>query len=282
MSQLTAISQALDFVERHLKADVSVADMAGAASYSLYHFSRVFNRLVHHTPYDYLMRRRLSESARERIESDKRIIDIAFDYQFNNPETYSRAFQRMFGLQPSQWKEREQIDRRLLMNRLTRAHLEYMDRTGPPRPALVTWEARRVVGVMTLVQSERALPLQEVLAAELRRIDARPAGDHYYAITWYPHDWRSQGMLRLLAVELAAGSMPPTALAEWTIPAARYVHFAHRGRPEERDLMADYIYQTWLPKSGERLAYPFEVERFDRSVFEAQPPDTWAVYVPLV
>jgi AraC family transcriptional regulator len=109
MSQIASICWAIDFVEAHLKEEITVADMADSAGYSLYHFCRTFNGLVHHTPYDYLMRRRLSESARELIRTDKRIIDIAFDYRFNSPETYSRAFKRMFGLQPSQWKEQGRL-----------------------------------------------------------------------------------------------------------------------------------------------------------------------------
>ena len=92
MSQLTAIGKALDFIEDNLEENIGVADMADAAGYSLYHFCRVFNSIVHHTPYDYLMRRRLSESARALVETDRKIIDVAFEYQFNSPETYSRAF----------------------------------------------------------------------------------------------------------------------------------------------------------------------------------------------
>ena len=107
MSHLTAICRAVDFVEDNLTEVITVADMAAAASYSLYHFSRTFNHVVHHTPYDYFMRRRLSESARQLAETDRKIIDIALDYQFNNPETYSRAFRRMFGVQPSRWKDHQ-------------------------------------------------------------------------------------------------------------------------------------------------------------------------------
>ena len=114
MSQLTAICRALDFVEEHLSQEITVADMGAAACYSPYHFSRTFNRVVHHTPYDYLMRRRLSESARQLLETDKKIIDIALEYGFNNPETYSRAFKRMFGVQPSQWRGGEGRDEALI------------------------------------------------------------------------------------------------------------------------------------------------------------------------
>jgi AraC family transcriptional regulator len=56
--------EALDDIEQHLTAEIQVADIAAAVSYSLYHFCRIFGQVVHHNPYDYLMRRRLSEAAR--------------------------------------------------------------------------------------------------------------------------------------------------------------------------------------------------------------------------
>ena len=99
MTQVLPVYRAIQFIEKNLKADIAVADMAEAASFSLYHFCRVFSQVVQHSPYDYLMRRRLSEAARELVETDKKITDIGFDHQFNSPETFSRAFKRMFDMQ---------------------------------------------------------------------------------------------------------------------------------------------------------------------------------------
>ena len=73
---IETITQAIDFIERNLQRDISVADMAASVSYSIYHFCRTFNKITHHTPYDYLMRRRLSESARELMVSDRKIIEV--------------------------------------------------------------------------------------------------------------------------------------------------------------------------------------------------------------
>jgi AraC-like DNA-binding protein len=64
MLHLDLMAQAIDFIEAHLRADVTVGDVAAAVSYSVYHFCRTFNQVTHYTPYDYLMRRRLAEAAR--------------------------------------------------------------------------------------------------------------------------------------------------------------------------------------------------------------------------
>ena len=101
MAEATSIVLAIDFVEENLGEDITIADVAEATGYSLYHFCRVFTQATHHPPYDYLIRRRLSQAAQDLLASERRIIDVALDYQFSTPETFSRAFKRLFGIQAS-------------------------------------------------------------------------------------------------------------------------------------------------------------------------------------
>jgi len=283
MSHLAAICDAIDFVEDNLKEEITVAAMADAASYSLYHFCRTFNRVVHHTPYDYLMRRRLSESARELRETDKRIIDVAFEYRFNSPETYSRAFKRMFGVQPSQWRGRTGVlDRRQLLSRLTPAHLARFGREERLGPVLEALGTIHIAGVMTVGGHDpsRVTDLWQIL----RRI-ARPAGLETgirYGVTCYPPGWESEGCFYVAGVEIPSPDIPDTALVTKTLPAGRYARFIHRGGREALELTRDYIYQTWLPKSGERLAQPFELERYGEAMGGRDGSVTeWEVLVPV-
>jgi len=276
---LAAICRALDFVEANLREEIAVADMADAAGYSLYHFCRTFNGLVHHTPYDYLMRRRLSESARELVETDKRIIDIAFDYRFNSPETYSRAFKRMFGTQPSQWKEHGRLDRRFLLPRLTPEHLEHVNEGDYLKPVLEERDAFCVAGVMTLVEDggEIISRLWEVLAREVEGIEDAV----YYGITWYPSGWEESGVFYMAGVEVEAVNDVNLGLVVKSIPPLKCARFVHKGSHDDLRLTLDYIYQTWLPKSGERLAYPLEVVSYGADMSVAWRNAELEVYIPI-
>jgi AraC family transcriptional regulator len=276
---LTAICRALDFVEDNLREGIAVADMADAAGYSLYHFCRMFNGLVHHTPYDYLMRRRLSESARELVETDKRIVDIAFDYRFNSPETYSRAFKRMFGAQPSQWKEQGRLDRRFLMSRLTPEHLEHVNEGDYLKPVLEERDAFRVAGVMTLVEDggEAVSRLWEVLAREMESV----AGAEYYGITWYPVDCEAGGFFYMAGVEVEAVDDVNPVLVVKSIPPLKCGRFVHKGLRSDLQLTLDYIYQTWLPKSGEHLAYPLEIECYGPDMSAVWKDAQMEICIPL-
>lgn len=122
-----AILGAIDFIEAHLQESVTVAEMAESVSYSLYHFCRMFSKFTRHTPYDYLMRRRMTLAAREVIITGQKIVDIAFAYQFESHEGFTRAFQRMFGLSPMEARRQNRIPVLRSLPRLTDAHLRYLE-----------------------------------------------------------------------------------------------------------------------------------------------------------
>jgi AraC family transcriptional regulator len=248
------MSKAVDFIEDNLKQAITVADMAEAVSFSLYHFCRTFNRVTHHTPYDYLMRRRLSEAALALLQSDSRILDIALDHQFNSPETFSRAFKRMFGIQPNQLRKGGRIESWRLMPRLTLAHIVHINKGPYLKPALEEKENFLVAGITTLVRDDQRA------VSEL----------------W---DWFAQ---ELAAIEVVGMDAPPGPLALKKIPALKWARFIHKGPTRELSLTLDYVYHTWLPKSGQSLAYPWVLEGFGHDFRNADSQDCEReIYIPI-
>jgi AraC family transcriptional regulator len=284
MPDFTLIAQAIDFIEDNLKEPIAVADMAEAATYSLYHFCRVFNQATHHTPYDYLMRRRLSEAARVLLESQDKIIDIALDYQFNNPETFSRAFQRFFGIQPSRLRRQGDIDSRRLMPRLGLAHIQHLHKGTYLKAVLEEKEPFQVAGVMTLVRNDQTVisDAWDWLVRELQcAAPVLEVGD-YYGIACYPNELQHPSYVYMAAVEIQALDLSHTALVTKQIPALTYARFTHKGGRRELPLSLNYIYRTWLPKSGRRLSYAWVVEHHGRQISEAEGEmSEMTIYIPV-
>ncbi len=268
MPDLTPISRAIDFVEENLRQPVTVAAMAASAGYSLYYFCRVFNQVTHHTPFDYLMRRRLTESARALLGSDQKIIDIALDYQFSGPETFSRAFKRMFGTQPSQMRKVGYVDSHSLMPRLTLAHLRHIQLGANLKPTLVEREPFQLAGLMTLVRDDQAdrPRLWQLFAQELERLgDAfRPVS--FYGLACYPAGWESSGYQYLAAAEIEGQAAAGTALVLKPMPRLTCARFVHEGSLSRLSLTLDYMYHTWLPKAGVRPSYPWILEDYGQAV----------------
>jgi predicted transcriptional regulator YdeE len=66
------------------------------------------------------------------------------------------------------------------------------------------------------------------------------------------------------------------------MPPSRCARFIHKGPYRDLGLTLDYVYQTWLPKSGQRIASSFEIERYGRDL--RSPDDEGAeteIYIPI-
>jgi len=251
MNELIPILRAIELIEARLHAEINVADMAVAAGYSLFHFIRTFDRIVSHTPYDYLMRRRLSEAAKDLVCSNRRVVDIAIEYDFSSHETFSRAFKRMFHMQPTQWREQGVIPRHSLMPAISRAYLEHIHQPGIKRPEVIEMERRYLAGLMAPVTGQRneIVKLWSNLGRVLDTLPLMKKPRNYLGLTTYL-DATPEEAYYLAAVEISHADSITSLLACQTLPAGKYVRFVHCGSADALPLTLDFLYHTWLPKAG--------------------------------
>lgn len=99
------IQNSIDYIEDNLKINIKMEDIARQANFSMYYFFRIFNDMIGESVKEYIRRRRLSQAALDIIETDKRIIDIAFEYGFKSQESFTRAFQKLHGIPPGKCRK---------------------------------------------------------------------------------------------------------------------------------------------------------------------------------
>lgn len=98
------IERVIDYIEENLRGEIDLTACARISGYSAYHFLRIFRDAVGLTPADYIRKRRLSEIAREIIDGDQYISEIAFRYGFNSKENFVRAFKAEHHILPTEYK----------------------------------------------------------------------------------------------------------------------------------------------------------------------------------
>ena len=145
-SQFGPILAVLTYIEKHSSDKLTIQNLADVSGYSLFHFTRLFNQLMGLTPYDYLIRRRLSAAAEALLACGRRIIDIAQDVQFSSHESFSRAFSRLFGMPPSKWREQGIINPLYLMPPLGEAYLYVLNDVIDRKPTIVEMDRLSLVG----------------------------------------------------------------------------------------------------------------------------------------
>ncbi len=102
MEWLTGIRTAIDFMERHLEENVSVQDVADRVFLSPFFLQRGFTLMTGYGIGEYLRSRRLYQAALDLRETEDKVIDIAFRYCYETPESFTKAFSRFHGATPSQ------------------------------------------------------------------------------------------------------------------------------------------------------------------------------------
>jgi len=105
MDLLRNMNRALSYIEENLTKDIDFREVAKLALCSEYHFKRMFSFLAGITLSEYIRRRRLTLAAFELKDNKMKVIDIAFKYGYNSPDSFTRAFQNLHGLTPSEAKK---------------------------------------------------------------------------------------------------------------------------------------------------------------------------------
>lgn len=102
MDWITSVQRALAYTEAHLTGEVDYEEAAREACSSAFHFQRMFTMLCGFTLGDYIRMRRLALAAEDLMRTDDKVIDIAYRYGYDTPESFSRAFTRFHGVTPTQ------------------------------------------------------------------------------------------------------------------------------------------------------------------------------------
>ena len=286
LTRLQRVQRAIRFVEDHLTEPITIADAADAACYSLYHFCRIFNSVAHHSPYDYLMRRRLSQAAERLVESRSKIIDIAFDYQFNSPESFSRAFKKMFAVQPKQYRNRGSLDRRRLLTELSSERLDLMSRAVSLIPERTHLEGFTLSGLMSPIQGDAGMVagLWEDLNAD-RPIEEETEVSSLSScigVAGFPRGWNRSGFYYCAAVPRQGTGAPNPGLATTQLPAGDYARFTFKAKLRELVAILEYVFQTWLPNSDYSPDIPFVILSYGKKPSRTDDGEIdQQVFVPL-
>ena len=122
MQPVETIQNSLDYIEDHLKTELSAQELAELAGYSQFHFERLFKRLVGLPPMRYIQRRRLLHAAFEIADGEK-VIDTALNYGFDTQSGFSRAFLREFGASAKAYTASHTIKRPYRIQLLQEEHI---------------------------------------------------------------------------------------------------------------------------------------------------------------
>ena len=94
----------VEYIDAHIKDEISIAEIADAVGYSANHIYKLFKVYSPYPIMEYIRRKRLYAAANE-IYLGRKLYDIALDYKYESPSGFYKAFKNVLNCSPSEYKK---------------------------------------------------------------------------------------------------------------------------------------------------------------------------------
>ena len=98
------LKKALYHVQNSYSQNISIKQAAALCGFSESHFMKLFKELTGMSFTAYVVSYRLELAAKQLLETDRKIIEIATNCGFNNHSYFTRSFNKKYGMTPAQYR----------------------------------------------------------------------------------------------------------------------------------------------------------------------------------
>ncbi|MEM6991817.1 MAG: AraC family transcriptional regulator [Myxococcota bacterium] len=272
MDYLRQVQRGVDYIEANLDFDVDLTRVSKTAGISHWHFQRIFKALTGETLKTYVRSRRLAKSLGRLLGTDERIVEIAARAGYESQEAFTRAFKKAFAMTPHAYRKLGDKSLFLAKVQFDAGYLAHINKNISLEPVIYEQSAMTLVGMQTRffgVDSEKnnlgdkLPPLWDRFLSRLPEIEGTKPGVCYGVVQ--QADENSDELQYHAAIEVQeatsdACAPQPDAMVRLVVPGATYARFTHRGEAKDIDRTVNYIYSTWLARSGKRHTYGPDLE----------------------
>lgn len=250
------VNRAMDAVLADPAAALDLHGVASQVHASPYHFHRVFKQLTGETLHAFQKRVRLERALYRMAHGPSvRMLDLALEFGFGSASSFSRAFKEQYGVPPTAFDLQAWRDERRSELTGHAPQLERLPAGANPDGFEVELVAlpERTFAYLRVVdpyEPGRVTGAAEALVAWAEERDLAD-GD------WLGWMWEDPELVPLeqcrydVAVEVPAGTRVLAGpVAVQTLPACTAAQLAIRGPIELEQRALDWLYGTWLPRSG--------------------------------
>jgi len=104
------INKVIDFVERNLDKEIRLEKIADIASFSPFHFHRIFTAMMGETPNGFIKRKRIEKAASMLINNlDVSITDITYTCGFGSTSSFCKAFKDHYKINTKEFRKKYNV-----------------------------------------------------------------------------------------------------------------------------------------------------------------------------
>ena len=284
---------AIRYMEDHLLDDIRADDIAKKIYMSPLYFQKGFKIMTGYTPAEYIRYRRLYLAALDAISGNEKVIELAYKYGYDTPESFTKAFTRFHGLSPMQIRNQfGKIKTFLpLKIRISIQGGNEMNYTVEKMQGLQVIGFERVFSFETSYQEipkfwdEFCSQYMKYLTGQVKPADElqkavwdNKIGEYGICID----DLGVEGKFRYLLAGAYPGGDVPEGLTVYSFPDMEWAKFSCDGpMPAALQTVNTKIFKEWLPNNPEyEIAMGANIEWYSKGNITAQDYEA-AIWIPV-
>ncbi|MGB8453604.1 MAG: AraC family transcriptional regulator [Anaerocolumna sp.] len=262
MQWLMQLSQAIDYIEDNLTAEISYDKAAKIACCSTYYFQRMFSYVTGIPLSDYIRRRRMTKAAFDLQVSTAKVMDIGSKYGYTSPTSFYRAFQAVHGVAPTAAR----LEGTILNTYLPISFSINVTGDESMRYRIETKDSIRIVGARVVLEENQEQNFQIVpkfwdtaKKSNIVTDVCKLANQNPYGILGVSVYLNPEEIYYYIAA--STDKLVPDKFVEYEIPAATWVIFECNGHYQESiQTIFKRFHTEWLPFSGYKYAELPDIE----------------------
>ncbi len=285
MDYRRTIQCSIDYIERKLTGKLDLEMVADFAGFSPYYFLRMFRACTGYTPKEYIQLRRLSKAGRDLLFTRDTILTIARKYGFDSQEAFTRAFKKQHGVTPGKLRKTRQAV--CYVSPVNALGSTAKATTGVSMtPKIVEMGEMKVIGLKCqTTMKENTIPqLWGQFNTNCNRVPNRT--DDKFALGVCPyvdmeHFDENTPFEYITGLAVTTFDNVPEDMVAYTIPAAKYAVFTHKGALDTLQDTYNQIFGTALSENGLELDSKDQIELYDERFKWGEPDSEFDIYIPV-
>lgn len=183
MNIYKSLNEITKYIDNNLEENINYEILAKMLGVNVYTMRRLFAMVSGISLAEYIRKRKLSSAGYDLYQSNLKVMDVALKYQYDNATSFSRAFEKFYGVKPSLVNKQTKLKHfpRIVFN-------EDINFTTELDYEIVTLNEMNLYGVSTLTNNDKIGKIAPLFFSQTKEKYLEKCGQIKYGMITYDEE----------------------------------------------------------------------------------------------